>query len=306
MSSRPESKLELALSGTLQGLRDHPEGLRKKELAARCHASEQTIARALKVLRDEYGAPIEEDRGTWRLTGEFWLPMADPRPEDLTAVILASAVLRPFADEQLSNCLEALIMELDSRLRDRGRKNLASPRGVTATMSSSVPMDRHALEVLMNATRGHVVRFEHRAVWTGTKSQTVLEPWQVRLHDGVAYVRGFSRTRGEPRTYRLADLRSVSRIPNAKAEALRPPPDQIFGPGDPASSVDEDRPGHARIHARGAIARLIHPIMWHPDQSDEWLKDYELLERRVPYNSCREFARRLLSVIDGLELVEAD
>jgi len=52
------------------------------------------------------------------------------------------------------------------------------------------------------------------------------------------------------------------------------------------------------------VARWIANMVWDPGQEDKWIEPGELLERRVPYHSCRELARRLLSIVDGLESIE--
>ena len=58
------------------------------------------------------------------------------------------------------------------------------------------------------------------------------------------------------------------------------------------------------IRFRGGLARWIARIVWHPLQKDLWLEPDELLERTIPYRSCRELARRLASVIDVIESIE--
>ena len=52
------------------------------------------------------------------------------------------------------------------------------------------------------------------------------------------------------------------------------------------------------------MARWIGNMVWDAGQEDRWIEPGELLERKVPYHSCRELARRLLSIVDGLESIE--
>ena len=42
---------------------------------------------------------------------------------------------------------------------------------------------------------------------------------------------------------------------------------------------------------------------WHPAQIDTWLPNSDRLRRVVPYRSCRELARRLASLGDGLDAI---
>ena len=70
--------------------------------------------------------------------------------------------------------------------------------------------------------------------------------------------------------------------------------------------IDEDRPDTAVLRIRGPLARWIAREKWHPNQVDTWLEPGELLERRVPYRSCRELARRLMTLGDALVSVEPE
>jgi predicted DNA-binding transcriptional regulator YafY len=45
-------------------------------------------------------------------------------------------------------------------------------------------------------------------------------------------------------------------------------------------------------------------VKWDENQEDRWLEPNEVLERRIRYRSQREFARRILTVIDGVESIE--
>jgi hypothetical protein len=78
----------------------------------------------------------------------------------------------------------------------------------------------------------------------------------------------------------------------------------LWGSSDPGFGIDSDRPGVAVLKVRGGVARWIANMVWDPGQEDRWLEPNELLERKVPYHSAREFARRLLSIVDGLESIE--
>ncbi len=77
-----------------------------------------------------------------------------------------------------------------------------------------------------------------------------------------------------------------------------------WGNGDPAYGIDHDRPGTAVLKISGAVARWLFHVRWSPAQHDRWLIDDELLERTVPYTSCREMGRRVLGIIDAVESIE--
>jgi predicted DNA-binding transcriptional regulator YafY len=302
-------KVERAVVAILELLGKHPPGLLKRDIARRCKVSPETVQRALDCLREEHGAPIAVRSGVWRLTEPFSLPWLSPQPDDLTALTIAGALLRTFADPDLDRRIDSLVAELDERLRDAGREGLVPAGGVSASMSFGTRLDRKSLETILKATRGGVIAAEHRRVWGNGKaarSPLRLEPWHCRVHDGIVYVRGFARDRGEPRTYRIVDLDGIKRLHGVRAKGRRPPPDKIWGDGDPAFGIDHDRPGTARIVVEGALARWVEPIVFHPDQGGDWLEPDARLERTIPYRSCRELARRLLAIVDGLVEVEPE
>lgn len=126
-----------------------------------------------------------------------------------------------------------------------------------------------------------------------------IEPWELRVHDGAVYLRAWARGPAEARTFRLAHIEAVEDAEGSR----RPPPSDVWGDESPAFGIDRDRPGTAVIRLRGAVARWVARIVWHPDEKDIWIEPGELLERTVAYRSCREMARRLASVLDGVESI---
>ncbi|MCA9683184.1 MAG: WYL domain-containing protein, partial [Myxococcales bacterium] len=125
-----------------------------------------------------------------------------------------------------------------------------------------------------------------------------------RLHDGNMYLRAWSRTHREARSFRVAQIEGAEVIEGLIPIEAVPPPERIWGDHDPAFGIDEDRPGTAVLHIRAPMARWVHHNVWDPGQEDRWVEDGQLLERRVSYRSCRELARRLLSLGDALVAIE--
>jgi predicted DNA-binding transcriptional regulator YafY len=274
--------VEQAAHAIIRYLRAHPEGASKEELQARVlgrRLSPPTIQRAMDWLRDEHDAPIDYEKPSnrWLLKDSlFGLPLGDPTPEDLAAVVFAGALLARIADEELSGRVQRLIEQMDMRI-----------------------LDPHLLSTLLRAVGRHVLRIDYRSPWREKEQYYDVEPWQLRFHDGSLYMRGYSRTTSGPRNYRVANVVSARIVPEEQPREPVPAPNEIW-PGHPAFGIDDDRPDTATIRIRGAIARWVARTVWHPEQKDTWIEKGELLERRVPYNSCREFARRLLTLGDGL------
>lgn len=292
----------------IEALRREPEGLTKAELVRRVgDTTLPTMQRALTDLKEDHDAPIEFDRSTlrWVLRDpSFSLPLEAPEPDDLTAVLFAEAMLAPLADTRLRDRLRRLAEQLDARLRAAGRATAPPTSAVTASLSLGAPVDHDILARLLATARRQVLRMSYYSPWTGRRARYTIEPWGLRIHDGTLYLRGYCREKRLPTTYRVVQIESLSIVPGGRPSAPAPAPHVVWTDGDPAFGIDHDRPDTATIVVRGPVARWLSPIQWHPDQRDRWLTPNERLQRILPYSSCRELARRLLTVLDALESID--
>ncbi|MEZ4448523.1 MAG: WYL domain-containing protein [Nannocystaceae bacterium] len=297
----------------LRHLRDNPEGATKEILSKRTQVAPVTVQRALKYMREDWDAPLEFHHGSkrWKLLDpKFTLPLTDPEPEDLTAVVFASALLAPVADEELNARVKRLIEQMDDALdegapkakTDAGAK--VRPRSVTATVTTGSTIDYRMVSKILTAIGSGVVRMEYESPWANTRRTHDIEPWQLRIHDGQMYMRAFSRTHGEARSFRITQITHARVLPGEHPREPVPAKEALWGSGDPGFGIDSDRPGVAVVRLRGGVARWVHRMLWDAGQEDRWIDEGELLERRVPYHSCREMARRLLTVADGIESIE--
>lgn len=293
------------MTAVVEHLRRDRDGASKVDLVKRIgRTSAPTVQRALDTLMDEYGAPLVYVRGrdVWRLLDpHFALPLEDPEPSDLRAVLLAEAMVAPLADEQLRQRLRRLAEQLDQRLRSRKKGSRAPVTGaLSARATTATSIDPRHLEVLHDAVRRHAVRMDYLKPRQNELRRYTVEPWGITALDNAVYFKGWVRERGAPRTFRLAQVEKIVAIPNSRPTVRCPRPDAVWGDDNPAFGIDEDRPDTAVLRIRGPVARWLHRIQWHPQQQDRWLEDQELLERTLPYRSCREMARRVLTILDGI------
>lgn len=272
-------------------------------IVAETQSSPATVKRAMDWLRDE-GAPVTyvEKRRAWTLHGKtFDLPFDEPTNEDLEAVLVAAGVLAGLGQEKAAARARGLFNQLAHRVPGGATDTLRLGSLRVTLATTRAPDPRHLL-LLLGAARRSVVQIASRSPWTRKSDTHEFEPWQVWLHDGVAYVRGYSLTRKSPRTFRLANIVSLfdlkGRVPSQRV------PDNPWDGADPRFGIDEDRPGTAILRVRGAVARWLESLRWHPNQEAVWIERDELLEFRLPYRSCREIARRIATLGDGLVSVE--
>lgn len=310
MTTPPSELVKETARKLLRHLREHG-GASKDELAQVAEVSHPSIQRALTWLRDHCDSPVEFDRsiGQWVLRDpHFTLPLTDPDAQDLSAVLFAEALLAPLADEEITVRLRRLAEQMDAEIRERGGapSSGARPGSLIATMTTGSRADPHVLAVLFQAMGKQVVQMRYASPWSRDGGARVhdIEPWQLRLHDGNMYLRAFSRTHKEARSFRVAQIAGAEIIAGLSPREPMPPLDKIWGDHDPAFGIDEDRPGTAVLRIRAPEARWVHHNVWDPGQEDRWIEAGELLERRVAYRSCRELARRLLSLGGALEHIE--
>lgn len=292
----------------LRHLRENAEGATKEALSTKAGVAGVTVQRALKYMREEWDAPLEFVHASkvWKLLDDkFTLPLTDPDPEDLAAVVFASALLQPVADAELNARVKRLVEQMDAAIEETQRSpNKVRPKSVTATMTTGTRVDSRLVSKLLQAVGSGVVRIEYDSPWSATRKTHDIEPWQLRLHDGGMYMRAFSRTTGDARVFRVAQIVHARVLPEQTPREPVPSKNNLWGTSDPGFGIDTDRPGVATLRVRGGVARWISNLVWDPGQEDRWIEPGELLERKVPYRSCRELARRLFTIVDGLESIE--
>jgi predicted DNA-binding transcriptional regulator YafY len=279
------------------------DSLSAKDFAKRLRVSTPTVNRALQWVRD-VGALIEYSATTktWRLADpNFTLPLLDPAVDDLQAVLTAAGLLQAIQQEKAAKRAFALFNELAAEL---GAKKKIRADSLRVTQSSGIIKDPNAMLLLLRSVRRYVVEITYLSPWSKKRESSTheLEPWQVWLAEGVLYVQGYSVSPKEPRTFSLAGIEAVKIIEGRKPSVV--PPSNVSEELDLRYGVDLDRPSNAVLVFRGPIARFVATRRWFPKYDDRWIKPDELLERRFAYRSCRELARRLVSLADGLESID--
>lgn len=305
--------LKQVAAAVLRVMRTHAQ-LRFDDLLQKVDATVSTSApslrRACRWLREAHDAPLGYDNRLrmWVLERrDFSLPLLDPTADDIVAVAFAGALLSPIGDAELDRRVRSLLMEMDERITAGGRDRKLRSHAVMATSSATMPVNPRVVGTLATAVGRHVVRITYSSPWRDepTVKTHVVEPWQLRVHDGNLYVRGWLRQKAVPSTFRVSQIQSIV-VTGERPETPRPPAHDIWGDDGPGMGVDVDRPGRATVRIRGAMARYVGSTAWHEEQHDRWVEKDQLLERTFFYESCRATARWLLGLGDALEQVEPD
>jgi predicted DNA-binding transcriptional regulator YafY len=313
MSDEVSQLVKETARSILLHLRSKPHGASKAELGASAGVSAPSIQRALTWLRDECDSPLAFDRGAgkWQLNDpHFSLPLSDPEAEDLAAVMFAEALLAPVADGEITQRVRRLAEQMDAEIRNRTDAPPDAPGtrpgALVATLTTASTTDPRVLAALLGAVGRQAVEIAYSSPWSAEPvgRRYRVEPWQLRMHDGSIYMRAWSRDHREARVFAVAHIDEARLLHDDPLQATVPQVSEIWGDADPAFGIDTDRPDSATLVIRGPVARWVHRQSWDAGQVDRWLTDKELLERRLPYRSCRELARRLLSLGDAIESIE--
>lgn len=303
-----QTKAAEAKRRLIQLLRANPEGLTAAELVRRAGISAPTLTRARQQLMRE-GAPLEYVAASrrWVLRGPWSSPLEDPQPEDLTALMIGKALLEPLVEAEITARLERIVEDLDQLLREHAGvgplSNVPRPGSISTTVTMATTVQPQILWPMLGALRRSVVRIDYVSGWSGKQSFYDIEPWGLRLVDGAMYVRAYSRAHSEPRTFNMALVRSCA-VTGNKSSAAPPLHEDVWSDGDPAYGIDNHEPGVATVRLRGPVARWASHFRWHSAEVVKQIGDGDLFERSVPYRSRREFARKLLSVIDAVVSIE--
>ena len=208
------------------------------------------------------------------------------------------------AAQQMEDIVRVMLADLEDQLKEQ-----LKPGNMTATVTTGKPANYTMVSKILHAIGQRPLKIRYVSPWAepdATGNEHEIEPWQLRIHDGALYLRAYSVTRQAPRSFRVAQIEHLLQLPPRAPRAQIPPKREIWGAADPAYGVDSDRPGVAVVRLHGAVARWAVMEQWHDEQEDTWIEDGQLLERRVAYRSCRELARRLASLGDGLVHVEPE
>ena len=287
------------------------KGMSKREIVAaigRTKTSAPTVQRALDELRETYGGCIVcfGKVKRWRLDAPLAMPLEAPDQHDQLALHFAKAIIDSMADVALRERIGRLFEDVDERVRQRvPGSELPTRKAMTATLTLGTRMDPDIFRRLATACRRKTVRIRHASPWRPTAAKwKAIEPWAMHMQDGAVYLRGWAIGPRAPGIFRLADISALEELDDTATRTRHPVPADVWAEEREAYGMDHDRPGVAVIRLRGAVARWVSTIVWHPSERDVWLEEGELLERTIPYRSCRELARRLVSVIDGIESIE--
>ena len=280
-------------------LRQRRTPISRHDLMDELGCSQATLYRLIQELRDNLGAPIEQDpdnRGFYydrSLAGHFELPGLWISPDELQALLTARQILSDVQPGLLEDELDALQQRMTHLLDAKGLGIAEHPERIHIRHDAGRPVPGRMFEDVLGAL------FRRQRLWLryhgrrrDAVSERTVSPQRLTGYRDRWYLDAWCRLREGLRTF------SLDRI-QACAEA-----------GDTAQDLDDDALEAHLAAAYGifagpatetavlrftpAGARWASAVEWHPEQAEEWLASgaYEL---RVPYSRPHELLRDLMA-----------
>jgi predicted DNA-binding transcriptional regulator YafY len=195
-----------------------------RELARRLGVDERTVRRYATTLAD-LGVPVTAQRGRYggyRLLPGYKLPPLMLTEDEAVAVVLGllaaqrlglatSAPATPAALAKLQRVLPAALADRLAAVTDTLGFTLRAREGTAPTADT-------LLAVGAAVRDARPVRLAYRS-WRGEPSTRRVDPYGVVFHAGRWYLTGHDHRSGEPRTFRLDRIASVSPV----AGTFQPP-----------------------------------------------------------------------------------
>lgn len=298
----PRAELRLLVKHLIENSGDR--GITSQELLAAIgpdRTSSRSIQRAIDDLRTIDGADLVATGKIrrWRFLSTLHLLEA-PTPKALRALLRLHAHSRPLLADDENEAITTMLEEFDARARNHApAAELPMPNVLTSSFTHATQTDPTIFTRLLLACRRKTMRMLYASPWLDTPVAAWhdIEPWAIHIHDTTHYLRVWSITLNEPRTFNLAHIQALEDVTGAPPR--RPVPKKPWPTGS-AFGIDSDHPGIAVVRLRGPVARWQKTETWHPAQSDDWREDKQLLERTLPIHSRREFTRFLGTFADAI------
>ena len=281
-----------------QILKNRRRPVSESYLRQELECSRSTLFRTIEMLRDRFGAPIENQRGQGYFYAEdqqdFELPGTWFRAEELEALLVMDSLIAHVQPGVLDDRVAALRSKLTALL-DRSTVK-STPRfpkerfRILASHTRIVPSKtfESAAQALIERRE---LEFHYRNRSDGEEGLRVTSPQRLVYYKDHWYLDAWDERKNALRTYALDRMRQVTVKDKTAREVDSETLDEALMPGyglfaGPARS-------HATLIFSKGRAEWVAEETWHPDQQGQFLDDgrYKLV---VPYSDSRELLGEIL------------
>ncbi|GAB4200191.1 MAG: YafY family protein [Wenzhouxiangellaceae bacterium] len=279
----------------------------RQQLMEELECSQATLYRLINQLRDELGAPLEQDEESRdyyydrSLAGNFELPGIWISPGELQALLTAQQVLAQAQPGVIASELQGLQDRILKLLDAQGLDLSTQPQRIHLQHSAgrTVPgrMMRDVLSALFERRR---LRIVYHARTSDAVTERDVSPQRLTFYRGAWYLDAWCHSREGLRSFSLERIQQQQPLDDAAHEldgaALQAHYEGAYGIfSGPAVAV-------AELIFAAEAARWVAEEVWHPQQRGEWQSDgrYRL---QVPYSLSRELVMDILRHGSEVEVV---
>ncbi len=291
-------------------LRQRRTPIDRQRLMDELGCSQATLYRLIAELRDNLGAPIEQDpegRGYFydrSLAGNFELPGFWISPEELQALLTARHVLGNVQPGFLEDELDGVQQRINQLLGRQGLDLAAQPERIQIRHDAGRPVPGELFEDALKAL------FQRRRVmitYHGRRrddiSEREISPQRLVNYRDRWYLAAWCHSADGFRSFALERIRALVLT---EQEARDLPLDEISRHFDEAFGIFSGPARHqARLLFSPEAARWAADEAWHPSQASVW-RDDGSWELTVPYGHHRELLMDILSYGSDVEVLAPD
>ncbi|MCC5866298.1 MAG: YafY family transcriptional regulator [Wenzhouxiangella sp.] len=291
-------------------LRQRRTPIDRQRLMDELGCSQATLYRLIAELRDNLGAPIEQDpdgRGYFydrSLVGNFELPGFWISPEELQALLTARHVLGNVQPGLLEEELDGVQQRINQLLGRQGLDLAAQPERIQIRHDAGRPVPAELFE---NALKALFQRRRLRITYHGRRrddiSERTVSPQRLVNYRDRWYLAAWCHVADDFRSFALERIRGLA-LTEQVAEDL--PLADISRHFDEAFGIFSGPARHqARLLFSAEAARWAADEVWHPSQQSSWREDGRW-ELTVPYGHQRELLMDILSYGPDVEVLEPE
>jgi proteasome accessory factor C len=291
-------------------LRQRRTPIGRQELMDELGCSQATLYRMVAELRDNLGAPLEQDedgRGYFydrSLAGNFELPGLWISPDELQALLTARQVLSNVQPGLLVDELDGVQQRINQLLDQQGLDFSAQPERILIRHDAGRPVPEKLFESVLKAL---FQRRRLKLTYHGRRRDDVtgreVSPQRLIAYRDRWYLAAWCHRADDFRSFALERIRDMELLAEPSAELAA---DKISRHFDQAFGIFSGPASHtAKLRFNPEAARWAADEIWHPDQAGQWLDDGSW-ELELPFGHQRELLMNILSYGADVEVLGPD
>lgn len=270
--------------------------------------SQATLYRLVAELRDNLGAPLEQDEETRgyfydrSLAGNFELPGLWISPEELQALLVARHVLGNVQPGLMVDELDGVQQRINQLLGRQGLDFATQPERIQIRHDAGRPVPGDLFETVLKALfQRRRLQITYHGRRRDDISEREISPQRLIAYRDRWYLAAWCHRAEDFRSFALERIRAMHL---GEEKALERPVEEISRHFDQAFGIFSGPAEHrARLRFNAEAARWAADEAWHPEQESQWLEDgrYELA---FPFGHQRELLMSILSYGPDVEVLE--